>query len=89
MKPGWRVFAILGIKRVCCAGVAASHLTELQKLHSPFILLQGSVVTKTRDDECARFQTFNLEFVSRWQSYTDKAPKGVSITATHPMAPGF
>lgn len=69
MKPCWPVFAILGVKRVGCAGVTASHLAGLQELHLPFIPLQGFVVTKTRDDECTGIQTFNLEFVSRWQSY--------------------
>lgn len=81
MKPCWPLFAILGLKRVCCAGVTASHLAGLRELHFPSgagswasgtplpIPLQGSAVTKTRNEECTRIQTFNLGFVSRWQSY--------------------
>jgi len=84
MKPCWPVFAVVGIKRVCCAGVSVSHLAGLQELRFPFIPLQGSVVIQARDDGCTRIQMFNLELVSRWQSYTERALKAVSITATHP-----
>lgn len=81
MKPRWPVFATLGLKRVCCAGVTASHLAGLQELGFPSgvgswasgtplpIPVQGSGVTKTRAYECTRIQMFNLKFVSRWQSY--------------------